>query len=328
MKVASLPGSTRDGMLVVVSSDLSRCVPASPVASTLQQALDRWSEAEPGLRGLAAALERGTAPGVAPFDPSAALAPLPRAHQWLDASAFLAHGRLMARAMRLAANPQVSDAPLMYQGGSDDFLGPCADAVFVSEADGIDCEGEFGVILDEVAMGATPSEAERSVKLIVQLNDWSLRALAPREMQTGFGFIQSKPATAFAPVAVTPDELGPAWRNGRVELDLHVDVRAQPLGRPNGREMGYSFFELIAHAARTRRLRQGAIVGSGTVSNQRPEEVGSACIAERRGLEMIQGGEPITPFLRFGDQVRMEALAGDGQSVFGAIDQRVARAPA
>lgn len=323
MKLATLPGPTRDGVLVVVSRDLTRCAPATSICPTLQAALDRWSDVAPRLQALAAALETGGAQGADDFDPSRALAPLPRAYQWLDASAFLSHGRLMARAMKLANNPQTSDAPLMYQGGSDDFLGPCQDAPFVSEADGIDFEGEFGVILDETPMGVSPENAERSIRLIVQLNDWSLRGLALREMQTGFGFIHAKPSTAFAPVAVTPDELGDAWADGRVGLDLHIHWNGRPFGHPNGREMSYGFPELIAHAARTRRLRPGTIIGSGTVSNETPETVGSACIAERRGLEIIADGEPSTGFMQFGDRVRMKALAPDGSAPFGAIDQRV-----
>lgn len=326
MKLATLAGPTRDGTLVVVSPDLSRCVSAAAITPSLQQALDHWPEAEPRLRALADKLARGQAEDAMVFDPRLALAPLPRAYQWLDASAFLSHGRLMAKALRLASDPQVDDAPLMYQGGSDDFLGPCSDVPFVAEAGGIDFEGEFGVILGEVEMGARPDEVERSVRLIVQINDWSLRALASREMQTGFGFIHAKPSTSFAPVAVTPEELGAAWNGGRVELDLHVEARGLPFGRPSGSEMSYSFFELIAHAARTRRLRAGTIIGSGTVSNENPESTGSACIAERRALEMMAHGEPTTPFLRFGDRVQMEAKTPDGSSPFGAIDQRVVNA--
>ena len=323
MKLATLPGPTRDGALVVVSRDLSRCAPATPIAPTLQAALDRWADTAPRLLALAEALDRGTAAEAVDFAPARALAPLPRAYQWLDASAFLSHGRLMSRAMKLTSNPQTTDAPLMYQGGSDDFLGPCQDAPFVSEADGIDFEGEFGVILDETPMGASPDQAAQSIRLIVQLNDWSLRAVAPREMQTGFGFIHAKPSTAFAPVAVTPDELGPAWADGRVGLDLHITWNGKPFGHPNGREMSYSFFELIAHAAKTRRLRPGTIIGSGTVSNENPQAVGSACIAERRGLEIIATGEPSTGFMRFGDRVTMEARAADGSAPFGTIDQTV-----
>ena len=325
MKLATLPGPTRDGALFVVSRDLTRCAPASAIAPNLQFALDRWAKAEPGLKDLAEALEAGRAQGETTFDPASALAPLPRAYQWLDASAFLSHGRLMSRAMKLTKDPQTSDAPLMYQGGSDDFLGPAADAPFLSEAEGIDFEGEFGVILDETPMGVSPEDAGQSIRLVVQLNDWSLRAVAPREMQTGFGFIHAKPSTAFAPVAVTPDELGPAWADGRVQLDLHIAWNGEAFGHPNGREMSYSFGQLIAHAARTRRLRPGTIVGSGTVSNEDPKTVGSACIAERRGLEIIAQGEPSTGFMRLGDRVRMEAKAPDGSAPFGAIDQRVVR---
>lgn len=323
MKLASLPGEGRDGVLVVVSRDLARAVPADPIAATLQAALDRWEETEPRLLELAAELDAGRAAAAFAFDPARALAPLPRAYQWLDASAFLAHGRLMARAMKLASNPQTSDAPLMYQGGSDDFLGPCQDAPFLEEAAGIDFEGEFGVITGEVPMGAAPETAEGCIRLLVQLNDWSLRAVAAHELKTGFGFLHAKPSTAFAPVAVTPDEIGEGWSDGRVQLDLEIAWNGEPFGHPNGREMSYSFGQLIAHAAGTRRLRPGTIVGSGTVSNEHPDQVGSACIAERRGLEMIASGEPATGFMRFGDRVRMQARGADGSAPFGAIDQRV-----
>ncbi len=326
MKLATLPGPTRDGTLVVVSADLTRAASAAAIAPTLQAALDRWDEAEPRLRELATALATRPGADAAPFDPARALAPLPRAYQWLDASAFLAHGRLMSRAMKLAVDPQTSDAPLMYQGGSDDFLGACQDVPFLDEAAGIDFEGEFGVVTGDVPMGASPEAAERCIRLLVQLNDWSLRTVAPLELKTGFGFIHAKPSTAFAPVAITLDEMGGAWSDGRVTLDLQIAWNGEPFGHPNGREMSYGFGELIAHAARTRRLRPGTIVGSGTVSNEHPEAVGSACIAERRGLEMIAAGEPRTGFMRFGDRVRMEARTADGDAPFGAIDQEVVRA--
>ena len=325
MKLATLPGAGREGRLVLVSRDLTRAVSAGTIASTLQAALDDWARVEPQLLALSQSLEARTAGDVFPFDQAHALAPLPRAFQWLDASAFLSHGRLMAKAMRLSSNPQTSDAPLMYQGGSDDFLGPCTDAPFPTEADGIDFEGEFAVIVDETPMGASTERARQAVRLVVQLNDWSLRVVAPREMQSGFGFIHAKPATAFAPVAVTPDELGSSWTDGRVGLDLHIAWNDKPFGRPNGGVMSYSFFELIAHAARTRRLRAGTIIGSGTVSNDNPQDVGSACIAEKRGLEIIAAGEPTTPFMTFGDRVRMEALDERGDAPFGAIDQRVVK---
>ena len=328
MKLATLRTAARDGELVVVSRDLSRAVRVGEriggQTATLQRAVENWAVVRGALQALYDALNDGEAPDAFAFDPVQATSPLPRAYQWLDGSAFLSHGRLMQRALGLATNPQV-DAPLMYQGASDDFLGPREAAPFPSEDDGIDFEGEFAVVVDETAMGVDASTAQAGVLLVLQVNDWSLRALAPREMKTGFGFLQAKPASAFAPVAVTPDELGPAWRDGRVHLPLEVTWNGEVFGRPEGGAMAYSFGELIAHGARTRRLRAGTIVGSGTVSNDDADEVGSACISERRALDMI-AGRPPTAFMRFGDTVRMEALDGDGGPLFGAIEQTVTRA--
>jgi fumarylacetoacetate (FAA) hydrolase len=255
------------------------------------------------------------------------MAPLPRCFQWCDASAFLNHGRLMERAFNTPPIPDFETIPVMYQGASDDFLGPHDPVPLPDESLGIDFEGEFGVIVGPVAMGATPTQALGAVRLLVQLNDWSLRALGPREMKSGFGFLQAKPSTSFAPVAITPDELGQAWQDGRVHLDLEVQWNAQPFGHPSGSEMSFSFGELIAHAARTRRLGAGTIVGSGTVSNA-AREAGSACIAERRVIEIIDHGEPRTSFMRFGDRVRMRARTSAGESPFGTIEQEVVRAPA
>jgi fumarylacetoacetate (FAA) hydrolase len=231
----------------------------------------------------------------------------------------------MERAFNTPPIPDFETVPVMYQGASDDFLGPHDDVPLPDEGLGIDFEGEFGVVVDKVPMGATPAQALAAVRLVVQLNDWSLRALGPREMKSGFGFLQAKPSTSFAPVAVTPDELGDAWRDGRVHLDLQVEWNGTPFGHPNGREMNFGFGELVAHAARTRRLGAGTIVGSGTVSNA-DRAVGSACIAERRVIEIIDHGEPRTGFMRFGDRVRMCARGADGDAPFGIIDQRVARA--
>ena len=279
MRLATLPASGRDGRLVVVSHDGTRAASANAIASTLQDALDRWAETEPVLRRLAEALEAGRAEA-APFDPAQALAPLPRAWQWLDGSAFPSHGELMQTAFKLP--PHQNDRPLMYQGMSHKFLAPTEDVPLPSEADGIDFEGEFGVIVDETPMGVSPAEALGHIKLIVQINDWSLRTLAPIEMKTGFGWIQAKPACSMAPLAVTPDELGQAWRDGRVHLALRVWWNGELFGEPNGSAMAYGFHELVAHAAATRDLCAGTIVGSGTVSNEDPQAVGSACIAERR----------------------------------------------
>ncbi len=322
MKLATLPDGSRDGELVIVSRDLTRSVTAEGVARTLQDALDRWDAVEPALRARAAALEDNTIAGNA-FVPAAALAPLPRAWQWLDASAYESHGELMQAVFNLPPNP--TDRPLMYQGMSDTFLSSAADVVLPSEDDGIDFEGEFGVIVGAVPMGASPAEAAAHIKLIVQINDWSLRALAPVEMKTGFGWVQAKPACSMAPVAVTPDELGEAWRDGRVDLPLRVDWNSEPFGAAEGYHMAWSLPELVAHAARTRHLCAGTVIGTGTVSNQDFREVGSSCIAERRGIELLDDGAPRTGFMKFGDRVRMEATLRDGSPLFGAIDQRVVK---
>lgn len=324
MKLASLRTGSPDGRLAVVSRDLSRAVDASTVAPNLLHALERWEEVESALRRLSERLERGEAAGSFPFDPAACAAPLPRCFQWCDGSAFLEHGRLMERAFGTPPIPDFDSVPVMYQGASDDFLGPRDDVPLPDEGLGIDFEGEFGVVVDRVRMGASPAEALSRVRLLVQLNDWSLRALGPREMRSGFGFFQCKPSTSFAPVAVTPDELGDAWRRGRVHLALSVEWNGAWFGHPSGGEMDFSFGDLVAHAARTRRLGAGTIVGSGTVSN-RDCAAGSACISERRVIETIRHGEPRTPFLRFGDRVRMEARDARGLAPFGAIDQRVVR---
>jgi fumarylacetoacetate (FAA) hydrolase len=254
------------------------------------------------------------------------MAPLPRSPQWLDGSPFLNHGRLMDKAFDKAPPPLVDSVPLMYQGASDDFLGPHDAVPLPTEADGIDFEGEFGIITGATPMGVSPVDALSCVRLVVQINDWSLRALGPHEMKTGFGFLQAKPSTAFAPLAVTPDELGDAWRDGRVHLNLHVHWNGQRFGEPHGGEMNFHFGQLIAHAARTRRLTPGCIVGSGTVSNV-ARTAGSACIAERRVIEKIDLGESRTGFMQFGDRVQMHARHTDGRDgPFGVIDQQVVRA--
>lgn len=330
MKLATLNNeSRRDGRLVVVSTDLGFALDASHVAPTLQFALENWSALGPKLGELSTSLARdgGQAAGAFAFDAKHAAAPLPRAYQWCDGSAFLNHGSLMERALGMPPIPDQDTIPLMYQGTSDDFLGPCDDVPLPDEAHGIDFEGEYGVIVGDVPMGATPEAAAACIRLVVQINDLSLRAFAAREMRTGFGFLQAKPTSSFAPVAVTPDELGAAWVNGRVALPLHIRWNGERFGEPNGIEMNFSFGQLIAHAAKTRRLRAGTIIGSGTVSNA-GGAAGSACIAERRAIEIIRDGKPSTGFMHFNDTVRMEALDAAGATVFGAIEQRIVNAAA
>jgi fumarylacetoacetate (FAA) hydrolase len=323
MKLATLKSDHKDGRLVVVSHDLKRAVDASSIAPSLLAAVEMWASCAPRLLALYERLNQGKAEGAFDFDPHTAAAPLPRASQWCDGSAFLNHGRLMEKAFNIPPIPDMDKIPLMYQGGSDDMLGGMDDVPLPDEAQGIDFEGEFGVIVGDVPMTCAPELARQRILLLVQINDVSLRSFGPREMRTGFGFFQAKPSSSFAPVAVTPDEIGSAWRDARVCLDLSIDYNGQWFGNPNGSEMNFGFDQLIAHAAATRRLRAGTIIGSGTVSNAGGKK-GSACIAERRAIETIASGEPKTPFMKFGDRVRMEARWQD-EPVFGAIDQRVVR---
>ena len=309
MRLATLANGSRDGGLVVVSPDGTSCALA-PV-STLQEALEKWDEVTPQLAGISnfdLPLER-------------VIAPLPRAWQWLDGSAFSSHGDLMEKVFGI--DPVISDKPLMYQGVSDKFYGPTDDVVMTDETLGIDFEGEFGVITDAVPMGISAADAMGHIKLIVQINDWSLRVLAGPEMKTGFGWVQAKPPCSMAPFACTPDELGDQWRDGRVCMDLLVDWNGERFGAANGQHMGYGFHELVAHAARTRNLVAGTVIGSGTVSNEHYREIGSSCIAERRGIEIVDEGAPRTEFMRFGDSVRMQGTMVDGRAPFGVIDQKV-----
>lgn len=325
MKLATLSDGTIDGKLVIVSRDLRTAVAVNDLAPNLQAALERWEVLEPELRARAQALDAGSVTGSFAFGDHLPMAPLPRAWQWLDGSAFDSHGELMSKVFGI--DPAPRDRPLMYQGVSDHFYGPNDDVLFPSEADGIDFEGEFGVIVDAVPLGVTPDAAEKHIRLVVQINDWSLRAIAPIEMKTGFGWVQAKPPCSVAACAVTPDELGTAWRDGRVDLPLLVDWNGKRFGAANGYAMSYSFPELVAHAARTRALVAGTIIGSGTVSNENFREVGSSCIAEKRGIELFDEGAARTPFMRFGDTVRMEARTADGGPLFGAIEQRVVSVP-
>lgn len=313
MKLATLRDGTPDGRLIVVSSDGTGYAPA-PVG-TMQAMIESW-EAN---AASCAAISHFTNP----LDPAALCAPLPRAWQWLDGSAFESHGRLMEQIF--GTSHDYTGVPLMYQGMSDRFYGPCDDVPVPSEEFGIDFEGEYGVIVDAVPMGTAAARALDHVRLVVQINDWSLRSLAGPEMKTGFGWVQAKPACSMAGIAVTPDELGDRWRDGRVCLDLLVHWNGKRFGAPNGDAMAFGFHELIAHAARTRALPAGTIIGSGTVSNENFREIGSTCIAERRGIEIVDEGTPRTSFMQFGDTVRMEARLPDGSAPFGAINQRVVR---
>jgi fumarylacetoacetate (FAA) hydrolase len=325
MKLASLKSGGRDGTLVVVSRDLSRAVAVPEIARSLQAALDDWAICSGRLRVVSDALNAGKVKEAFAFDAAAAAAPLPRAYQWADGSAFLYHAELVRKARKAELSPSFYSDPLMYQGGSDSFIGPTDDILAADEAWGIDLEAEVAVVTDDVPMGVTAERAAAHIKLVMLVNDVSLRNLIPGELAKGFGFLQAKPATAFSPVAVTPDELGAAWDGGKLHLPLVSRINDTLLGRPDaGKDMNFDFPTLIAHAARTRELEAGSIVGSGTVSN-RDATVGSSCLAERRMIETIAQGAPETPFLRFGDRVRIEMLDGTGQSIFGAIDQRVVK---
>ena len=323
MKFATLADGSRDGRLVLVSRDLARALPVPSVARTLQQALDRWAQVEPALRALAADLEAGRAAGAERFDADRALSPLPRSHHWVDGSAYVNHVELVRKARGAEMPPSFWTDPLVYQGGSDDFIPPTADAAFPSEEHGIDFEAEVAVVTDDVPMGTGADAARGHIRLVMLVNDWSLRNLIPAELAKGFGFYQSKPATSFSPIAVTPDELGDAWDGGKVRLPLLTHLNGELFGRPDaGVDMTFDFPRLIEHVTLTRRLGAGAIVGSGTVSNY-DRSLGSSCVAERRMLEQVEHGRPTTPFLHYGDRVRIEMLDRNGHSIFGAIDQKV-----
>ncbi|TMS57142.1 fumarylacetoacetate hydrolase family protein [Imbroritus primus] len=323
MKLATLKDGSRDGQLVVVSRDLKTAQFATAVAGTLQRALDDWSFFAPQLEDIYQALNQGRARHPFPFDPTHCMAPLPRAYQWADGSAYVNHVELVRKARGAEMPPEFWVDPLMYQGGSDDFLGPRDDIICRSEEHGIDFEGEVAVVTGDVPMGSTAGQAAQQIRLLMLVNDVSLRNLIPGELAKGFGFFQSKPASAFSPVAVTPDELGPAWRDSKVHLPLTVHWNGRKVGAPDcGTDMVFDFGQLIAHIAKTRNVRAGSIVGSGTISNV-DRSKGYCCIAEQRMLEIIDTGAPVTPFMRFGDTVRIEMFDAQGASVFGAIEQTV-----
>ena len=325
MKLASLRTTPPDGQLTVVSRDEAHFVIAGAVASSLQDALDRWETVAPQLRRIYEELDTAHMPGRRDFQPELFTAPLPRAWQWLDASAFPMHGELMQRAFNLP--PIDATRPLMYQGMSHRFFGAMDDVPFVAETDGIDFEGELGVVTGAIPVGTSASEGLDSIRLLVLINDWSLRVIAPEEMKTGFGWVQAKPACSMAPIAVTPDEMGSAWRDGRLEARIRVEVNGKLFGDVPSSEMAHGFHELIAHAARTRDLCAGTIIGSGTLSSSDYRTTGSCCISERRAIEMIGEGRPSTSFLQFGDRVCIRATVGsDCRPAFGEINQRAVSA--
>jgi fumarylacetoacetate (FAA) hydrolase len=323
MKLASLK-SGRDGVLVVVDKALQNAVKVPEIASTMQEALDRWPQAEPALREVYDALCKGKTSDSFRFDAKQTHSPLPRAYQWVDGSAYLHHVELVRKARGAEMPKEFLTDPLMYQGCSDSFLAPMDPVRLASEEWGIDFESEVAVITDDVPMGVSADKALQHIKLIMLVNDVSLRGLIPQELGKGFGFLVSKPASAFSPIAVTPEELGSSWKEGKLHLDLRTFLNGKLFGQPNaGRDMQFHFGELIAHAAKTRFLCAGTIVGSGTVSNRNHESVGSSCLQETRMIETIASGKAITSFMRFGDQVKIEMLDASGASIFGAIDQKI-----
>lgn len=337
MKLATLKTGGRDGTLIVVSRDLSLYQTVPEIAATLQAALDDWDRIAPQLAEVYAVLNNGAAASAQPFDPALCHSPLPRAYQWADGSAYVNHVELVRRARGAELPAAFWTEPLMYQGGSDSFIGPRDPIHALSEDWGIDLEAEVAVISGDLPMGAGPAECAQAIRLVLLVNDVSLRNLIPAELAKGFGFFQSKAASAFSPVAVTPDELGAAWQDAKVHLPLVVHLNGKPFGKPNaGVDMTFSFGQLLAHAAKTRELEAGSIIGSGTVSNKQGNLFGSSienggvgycCLAEVRMYETIETGAPQTDFLKFGDSVRIEMLDPLGMSIFGAIEQTVALYP-
>ncbi|MBJ7310765.1 fumarylacetoacetate hydrolase family protein [Rugamonas sp. CCM 8940] len=334
MKLATLKNGGRDGALVVVSRDLGHYLAVPQIAATLQQALDNWDAIAPQLEQVYTALNAGAASLAQPFEQALCHSPLPRAYQWADGSAYINHVELVRRARNAEVPASFYTDPLMYQGGSDSFIGP-RDPIFVLSEDwGIDLEAEVAVITGDVAMGATDADAAKAIRLVMLVNDVSLRNLIPNELAKGFGFFQSKAASAFSPVAVTPDELGGHWADTKLHLPLLVELSGKPFGKPNaGEDMTFNFAQLVAHAARTRELAAGTIIGSGTVSNKQGNlhgssiengGVGYCCLAEVRMYETIEEGKPKTGFLKFGDSVRIEMRDAQGASIFGSIEQTVA----
>ena len=332
MKLASYKNETRDGHLMIVSKDLTRACSAQDIALTMQQALDNWQVMAPQLERRYQQLNNGEIDSIT-FDATRCESPLPRAYQWADGSAYVNHVELVRKARGAEMPESFWNDPLMYQGGSDDFIGPRDDVILPSDDWGIDFEGEVAVITDDVPMACTEAQASERIRLIMLVNDVSLRGLIPGELAKGFGFFQSKPASSFSPVAVTPDELGDAWQHNKVHLPLRSTYNGTLFGQPDaGVDMTFNFAQLIAHAAKSRNLGAGAIIGSGTVSNKQGTDYGSSiseggvgysCIAEVRMIETIRDGKPSTPFMQFGDRIRIEMLDKDGASIFGAIEQQI-----
>ncbi len=323
MKLATLKNNTRDGQLVVVNKTLDKAVIVSEIANTLQNALDNWADISPKLNDVYQALNMGKISNTLTFEPSGCESPLPRAYQWADGSAYVNHVELVRKARNAEMPETFWTDPLMYQGGSDAFIGPRDDILVASEAFGIDFESEVAVITDDVPMGLSVQEASSHIKLLMLVNDVSLRNLIPGELAKGFGFFGSKPSSAFSPVAITPDELGDAWDGKKLFLPLTTHFNKEVFGEPNcGVDMTFDFPTIVAHAAKTRPLSAGCIVGSGTISNY-DRSAGSSCLAEKRMLEIIADGKPTTPFMKFGDSVRIEMFDAEGHSIFGAIEQSV-----
>ncbi|EKE84754.1 fumarylacetoacetate hydrolase family protein [Idiomarina xiamenensis] len=335
MKFATYRNGTRDGQLMVVSRDLRKAVAVPAIAATLQEVLDDWDDVSAQLQAVYDQLNSGQAVDAEDFNEQLCESPLPRAYQWADGSAYVNHVELVRKARNAEMPPSFWEDPLMYQGGSDDFLGPKDDIEMASTEWGIDFEGEIAVITDDVPMGVSEAEAGDHIRLLMLVNDVSLRGLIPNELGKGFGFFQSKPSSAFSPVAVTPDELGDKWREHKVHLPLLSTYNQKPFGKPNaGEDMTFSFARLVAHAAKTRHLGAGAIIGSGTVSNKQGTDhgtsideggVGYSCIAEIRMIETIRDGKPTTAFMNFDDTIKLEMLDENGESIFGSIDQRVVK---
>jgi len=322
MKLASLKNGQRDGVLVVVDRKLATCVRVPQIALTLQQAIEVWSTTASKLQAVYEQLNAGNVAGSEAFAPERAESPLPRAYQFLDGSVYLSHMRKARKARGADMPPNFETDPLMYQAVSDSFIGPVDDMPFPTDDLGVDMEAEVAVILDDVPMGVTPDQAGNHIKLVMLLNDYTLRSLTKLELPKGFGFLQAKPTSGFSPVAVTLDEL-PQWDGEKLNLQLISSVNGKRIGAPHaGRDMYFNYPQLIAHAARTRKLSAGTILGAGTVANK-DEAAGSSCIAEARANEEIEHGKPSTPFLKFGDRVRIEMLDEAGQTIFGAIDQRI-----